>query len=247
MAGPVAESQPESVPLPERVEVLAELLRQAERVIEQQAQAREQLDSKTQEIMAIGLAALGGGVALATFVAEKLVGAPVWPVMGALAAAGLLNLVALGLFIAAYIGFADQVELAIGPDLEWVRQKAEDPSWTREETLLNLIIATPQYAAFNRASGEEAARQRRWGILILGLAVIAYAGIGLYAFYDTITGDDWREDSPEGEAEGGSSGASQDHPPQGQEGGAVNGTNRTGAAATAQGRPWPQLHPQIGY
>lgn len=168
------------VSLRERARGLAELQRQAERVLDHEAQARERMDAKTQHVMGVGLATLAGSVALATFASENLAGRAGWGLVAAVGLAALANLAAMVLLAAAYVGFRAHAELAIGPGLDWLADKAQDPSWTCEETHLNVLAAVRSFSHYNRAGTREAARWRRRAIYLLGLAVVLDAGVGLY-------------------------------------------------------------------
>lgn len=152
------------VPAPERARGLAELQRQAERVLDHEVTARERMDAKTQHLMGVGLATLAGGVALATFAAERLPGKVAGGFVAAVGFAALANLAAMGLLTASYVGFRGHAEVAVGPGLDGLAEKAQDPSWTREETYVNVLVAAQSFSRYNRSGAHEAATWRRKAI-----------------------------------------------------------------------------------
>jgi hypothetical protein len=170
----------------ERLALLLDLREEGKRVLHHQAVAMEQLDAKTQHTLGLAVAALAGAIALLTFTADRLAGRVGAPFVVLFGAAGAVNLAAIGVLLASYVGYRRQTEIAVGPSLDWLARTAEDPTWTREEAALNLLRAYPGYAAFNAASMRRATAGRRLGIYLLAAAALLYAGICLYAFARTV-------------------------------------------------------------
>jgi hypothetical protein len=111
--------------------LLAALVRDAERVIDHQVKAMEELDDESEHMLGLGVALLAGGLSIATF----LVGGgsaphPGWAFFCLLCAAGATNIVAILAFLESYVGFQHGTRLAVGPSIEWLRAKANDPTWS---------------------------------------------------------------------------------------------------------------------
>lgn len=170
----------------ERLALLLDLRDEGKRVLDHQVLAMEQLDTKTQQTLGLAVAALAGAIALLTYSADRLAGKVGPAFIAAFGAAGAVNLAAIAVLLASYVGFRRQTELAVGPSLVWLAQTAEDATWTREEAALNLLRAHPEYAAFNAQAMRRATEGRRVGIYLLGAAALLYAGICLYALTRTV-------------------------------------------------------------
>lgn len=162
--------------------MLRELCRQAERAIDHQAQAMEQLDGKTQQTMGLAMGALAGGIAILTFVSDAIPGRVGALFVSLVALGGAANLAPLFFLTSSYVGFRTHADLAVGPDPAWLLEKATQPQWSAEELALSLLAAYPGYAAFNDEAMRRSAVLRRVGLYLLAVAVLLYAGLGLYAF-----------------------------------------------------------------
>lgn len=152
-------------------ESLPEAIRQVERVLDDQRGAVETLHRKNEQSIALGVGALGGGLALVVLLAERT-GAALDPVLVSLAlCAAALDLAALA--VLAFAGLVASTELHLGPDVRWLREKALDETWSLLEMRLSLVVAAPRYVAFNRAQMERGVRRRRLGLslLVLGAGV----------------------------------------------------------------------------
>lgn len=111
----------------ERLALLLDLREEGKRVLDHQAVAMEQLDAKTQHTLGLAVAALAGAIALLTFTADRLAGRVGAPFVVLFGAAGAVNLAAIGVLLASYVGYRRQTEIAVGPSLDWLARTAEDP------------------------------------------------------------------------------------------------------------------------
>ena len=146
-----------------------EAVRQVERTLEHQGAAMDLLHRKNEQSIALGVGALGGGLAALVLVAEKA-GAPIdGALLSLMLAAATANVAALVILVVA--GLATSIEMHLGPDVRWLRDRALDETWTLLELRLSLVAAAPRYVAFNRAQMERAVRRRRAGLMLLVLAV----------------------------------------------------------------------------
>lgn len=151
---------------------LRELLREAERVIDHQIRALGDLDRKSEQMITLGVAALGGGLAIGLLLVREASG-PVGPFVVILLAA-LANLVALAMFVNAYVGAPRPSEAHVGPSLNWLQQKANDPDWTGERHYISVLADHATYGGHNLGMMKHAARWRRQGLAWLGGALIGY-------------------------------------------------------------------------
>lgn len=167
------------------LEKLQEMLREQERALRFQVRGLEEEDEKSLRMIQLSIAALAGGVALSTVLLRTPGAIPassIWPIV---IAAG-LNLVALFLFVDAYIGFSDPSDAYVGPTPAWVAEKAPDRGWTLERHLLAQIERNPSFFHHNLSIVEEATQRRRRGIYLLLSALSAYAVGYIYILSEVI-------------------------------------------------------------
>lgn len=153
--------------------LLAEMLREAERVVDRTFRMAEETDDKTEQMMAMGIASLAGGLALASLAAgaERLDGTG----LGLLILAGSVNLLAVHRFLEAYVGLPRSTSLSLAPHPDWLREKAEDADWTAGAHLFALLHQHAAGVRANLKAIEMVVRRRRDGArLLLG-------SIGLFA------------------------------------------------------------------
>lgn len=152
----------------EELRDLAEMVREGERVLDIQGESYRSLDEKSQQAVGLALATLGGLFALATFVSDAATrgfDAAAWFLIST--AAG-LNVLALWLFIDAYIGLGPiRGRRAIVPSLSWLEEKARSGTWTLKSHYLSLLQNFPRCYSLNQAVIERAIQRRRWGLLCL--------------------------------------------------------------------------------
>jgi hypothetical protein len=153
--------------------LFAEMLRVAERVLDHQVKAIEALDLKTQNAITLGVAALGGGLALGSLVtAQGRAGVDVW-FAGVFGAGGLLNLAALALLIDANTGLRRQRFVRYGVHVSWLRESWPDGSL--RELRRSMVREIEDYAISNAHVMRAIASRRRQGLLVGFAAVTAYA------------------------------------------------------------------------
>jgi hypothetical protein len=159
--------------------LLAILLHDAERVVDHQVKAMEELDDKSEHMVGLGVAMLAGSLSIATFlVGKESAPRPDWTFLWRLGAAGAANILAILAFLESYVGFRHGTEVVVGPSLDWVAQKSQDRDWNTASHLSSLLSPDgyPAYARFNRANLRRSAAARRAGLLALAGAVVLYAG-----------------------------------------------------------------------
>lgn len=161
---------------PPDAHVLEALLHDAERIIDHQIRAIEELDDKSEHMIGLGVALLAGGLSLATFTVSEGSLDPGPFFLGGMVVAGAANLVALGSFLVSYIGFPRDSEAGTGPSLDWIHSKSCDRDWTYQSHLLSLLSANgyPAYSRVNLGRIEHSMRARRNGLLALAVAVPLY-------------------------------------------------------------------------
>lgn len=177
-----------AAPLPPEP-LLAEMVREAERVLDTQADSFRQLDGKSQQSIAMGLASLGGLLALTTFAMEKLGASLNWSTWLLFSLAGTFNLAALYLFIDAYIGLKPaKGRQAVVPALDWLQEKSTRPDWTLESHYLSVLSEFPRCYALNQKVIEAKIRRRRQGLKFLFIALVLAAGATLFMMAKRVSG-----------------------------------------------------------
>jgi hypothetical protein len=166
--------------------LLAEMLREAERVADRILRMTEEQDDKSEQTIALGVAILGGGVGLAGLAAGRadLDGAA----LAALALAGSANLVALHRFLGAYVGARGASSLHLGPDPAWLAERARQPEWSARFHILAVLEGHASDIEVNRRAIANVVRRRRSGLQLLLFALGCYA---LCAFYIVGRGVAW--------------------------------------------------------
>lgn len=161
------------------LEKLEEMLREQERAFRFQVRGLEEEDGKSLRMIQLSIAALAGGVALSTVLLRTPSPVPSLSVVWIAMAAG-LNLLALVIFVDAYVGFSDPSDAYVGPTPAWIAERVEEPTWTLEDHLVAQIERNPSFFQHNLSIVEDATQRRRRGIYLLLSALFAYAGGYIY-------------------------------------------------------------------
>lgn len=162
-----------------RVErLLAVMLQDAQRVIDHEVRAIEESDDKTEHLIGLGVAALAGGLGLASLVAGRQEIVLGWGFFAAIGAGGMLNLASLGMFLASYVGLKGNRAAIVGPSLEWLQEKSLQLGWNVQSHYLSLLSqdGLPAYSRSNLARLASAAKLRRHGLYLLSASVAGYTG-----------------------------------------------------------------------
>lgn len=170
---------------PPNHESLEEMVRAQERVIEHQAHALEEQDGKSEHMIRLSIAALAGAVALASLLLRGPEAIPTTSLLPLGIAAG-LNLVALILFVDAYVGFRRHPETYIGPDPSWIANRALEAEWPHEKYLSALLQAYPGFFRHNSLVAERTTQRRRAGVYNLLASLLIYAGGYIYILWEVI-------------------------------------------------------------
>jgi hypothetical protein len=165
--------------LPDDDGLLREMLREAEGVLDQQLHALDELDDKTEQLLAVGVATAGAGIALFAFLAQRGGG------VGLAAQAGWMasfasNLAALLAFLQAYVGFGARRLPKAGPSLSWLAEKANDAAWSLEAHVASVVAAYPEYFRNNDRVLVRQGRAQQIGLALLTASVLSYAGVAFY-------------------------------------------------------------------
>ncbi|HLE47742.1 MAG TPA: hypothetical protein VI818_05540, partial [Candidatus Thermoplasmatota archaeon] len=155
---------------------LAETLREAERIIDVQAQASSQSSEQTKQLISLGVAAMAAGGTLAIFGLASWGGDSGF--LAAMGAGLMVNVAALYVLVNAYLGRHGHSNLQIGPDPNWLAAKANDPDWTLEQHYVVVIADYAGYFDSNVARLRFAVGRRYVGIYLL-LAALAVYGTAL--------------------------------------------------------------------
>lgn len=160
------------------VELLPEMLRESERVVDQQMKVLEELDDKSEQLLALGLATLGGSLAVATLAVGEAGLASL--ARSLLVAAALTNLAALVCFLHPYVGLFRRSDAFAGPAPGWLRQKANDAEWSADRHLVALVGSYADWYEHNAALIAHHRASHRLGLLLLMVAVLATVGAFIY-------------------------------------------------------------------
>lgn len=150
--------------------LLLEMLREAERVVDAQFEGMREHDDKTESSLNLAAASLGGGLLLAGL----LPGAGVVPWSLAVAAAT-LNIVALGLLVASYIGFRKEGGMALGPHPSWLSERAQDEDWKLTDHAASVLAGHARSVDANARKLDRVLSRRRAALAVLLGALALYA------------------------------------------------------------------------
>lgn len=162
------------------------MLREQERALRYQVRSLEDEDEKSLYMIQLSVAALAGGVALATVLLRSAEPLPSTTLFLVSAAAG-LNILSLVLVVDAYIGFRNPADAYVGPSPTWIAEKVQEDGWTLNKHLLAQIEKTPLFFEYNAEIADRAMEKRRRGIYALLASLITYAGGYIYILTKVIT------------------------------------------------------------
>ena len=158
--------------------LLAEMLREAERVVDRQVESLRALDAKTEQVLGMGVALVGAEVAGAGYLQGAGDG---WSVgdsflIGAIA----LAFAGLAVLLDVYVGVRRSSVWLMGPDVAWLSREANDPRWRSVEHYVHVIAALERS---HRANGRTLERQsflRRTAVVLLLVSAFLAAGGAFY-------------------------------------------------------------------
>lgn len=160
--------------------VLRALQERADAMIERQLRVVEGLSRKAERMMALGVTALAGTIALGAFAlthAPDLMG----PVLfGLLIAGGGMTLAALAMFVEAYVGIFTQPEFDHGVSPATLVGEMSNTAYGVSDQLGSVVVAGVSAEVQNAGMMRRSARTRRHGVLVLLLAVSIDAIAFLY-------------------------------------------------------------------
>lgn len=167
--------------------LLQEMLREGERVLDVQARAAEELNTKAEHMIGLGVASIGAAAALAAYMADKVCG---WPglVLVGIGLGAAVNIYSVRRFVKCYIGDKDEIALDIPPATDWLVKKATDDDWTLLKHYIAVIQGIDRSRAANQAQARILIEHRRAGLRALiaalgiyGATVIAFATVATTA------------------------------------------------------------------
>ncbi len=149
----------------------------AERLLDHQIRAAEELDDKAEQMIRLAIATMAGAITVALFVGqEPAIDAD--PLAAIIFGVGLVaNLLAAFLFVHAYVGVGRPVELYPSVSAQWLLEKKQDDTWTVEDHLSSLVTSYAAYAESNVKKMERSAGRRTRGLfcLLAGIMVESVA------------------------------------------------------------------------
>lgn len=164
-------------------ELLLEIQRQSERVIDHQLRASEELDRKLEHLSTLGVASVGGGFAIGAFLTTQAEPSAVQ--FAPLLVGVLLNVVAIAYFMRGYGSLKESIEIGAGPDPSWLAEKAREPGQPMGSHVLVVIRGLAQAFEENRQVVAFVSAQRKKGArLLLG-------GVGFYVITASVVVIRW--------------------------------------------------------
>jgi len=146
----------------------------AERLLDHQVEAAQDLDAKAEHMIKLGAATIAGALAIGVLVADNAdLEADRWSA-GLFAVGVLLNMLAAFFFVDSYLGFRTQGELHVAPDSHWLCAKRDDPSWNLEQHLGSLIGSYAGYSDYNVGRMTQSTLGRKHGLICLVIAAGFY-------------------------------------------------------------------------
>ena len=155
--------------------ILAELTRESERIIDIQVRAFERAEDRSDRLMSLSLAVLGGGLSVGAFVAA---GDPRWARYAALSLVVLgviLNLASFLLFLRASPGLLEHHDVRPGPSLSVLARRAGNETWVLADHYQVYIDAMAECHIENLANLARAVIGRQRGLRLVLCAIGAYA------------------------------------------------------------------------
>ncbi len=157
------------------VELLREMVREWERLIDHPVQAMAELNDKAEQMIKLAVALLAAGITLAGYVIQTLPDL-VEPWFGVGILAGIvLNLSSIAQFLRAYAGAGPHGELHIGPHPAWMMDKTKESDWTLYRHLGSIVRSYGKYSDVNVGKMRDSAVRRTTGLAVMALAATAYA------------------------------------------------------------------------
>ena len=162
-------------------------MRQMERYVDHQIRAAEELDDKTEQLLTLAIAGIGGGIALSYFVPPAptvlLGGLP--PTAILLVLGFLTNLATVFVLLDAYVGLAPDRAPRIGPgaDPEWLAQVTLDPTWKLAHVHHATMKGLRERAIENSNEHRRIGALRRRALMILIVAFVLYGAASLLRWY----------------------------------------------------------------
>jgi hypothetical protein len=132
------------------------------------------LQAKSRHLLTVGLAGLGAAGALGAL-ATSLGATLDAPFVITLLVGSAVNLSALVMFAAAYIGLRAAPVMAIGPSLRWIAEKSRTPGWRMTLHFHSLLCDYPSYFRWNALQLHGTDKVNRRGLWTLVLAAVGYA------------------------------------------------------------------------
>lgn len=159
--------------------LLAEMLREVERVVDHQVRWMKHQDDKTEQTLALATATLGGGLVLATFLHQTRASDIASLVL--VASASSANLASLWRLLRAYLGVPKLLRL--GPHPGWIAEKSNDATWSKADHYLFLLAGFPRYYEQNAEMLARVARERLAGLRLLLVALLGYSSAAAYMLW----------------------------------------------------------------
>lgn len=161
--------------LVDRVAVLREMVREAERVIDHQARVWEGLDGKAEQLMRLALLALAGAVGLATFLLQMRDVHLDEVFLALFLAAGFVVVLATLFFVSAYAGIRSDRRFDVGPAPAWLAERSHRRNPALGAHLREVLATYDEDYEANRRRMDLVARSRKRGVLMLVAGIAVYA------------------------------------------------------------------------
>src|ERR1051325_3389938 len=150
------------------------MLREAERVLDHEVQAIEQLDAKTSQALTLAISGITLLVVLGTLAGTNVSRS----FLALLALAGLANAAAVHALIRAYHSLPSRAEVSVGPSPAWLAD-ALTVARSLREPMDSFLLGYRDYHSNNQAFIADMKRSRTVGVKLLVASALLYGGCAL--------------------------------------------------------------------
>jgi hypothetical protein len=143
--------------------LLRESLREAERVLDHQMGALQEVDYKAEQVLAVTLATTGGGLAFFAYASAKVDPGRSFGFVLVFAVGFAANVLAAAAFLSGYLGFVNPTVVQAGPAPAWIAQRTTIPRGRSGTTSVRSSRATRGTSPTTSGSSARSAHGRSAG------------------------------------------------------------------------------------
>lgn len=163
--------------------LLAEMVREAERVIDHQVSVLKELERKSDRVTTTAQGLLAGAVILITFVTARVPTRADLPFLVLFSLAGLVNAVALLRSLDSFIGPRHHEAVSVGPSVDWIHRRSQERGWDAADHRLSVVRGLAEYERDNQDFMRRKADKVSTNLRLVSWAVATYAASLLYVLW----------------------------------------------------------------